>query len=62
MDLESIRRDQIWFTIKDWQNNDAQLRRLSDFKGVRKDLNIRKAYRNGSFGAKPFIEPERLME
>ena len=62
MDLESIRRDQIWFTIKDWQNNEAQLRRLSDFKGVRKDLNIRKAYRNGSFGAKPFIEPERLME
>lgn len=61
MDLESIRRDQIWFTIKDWKDCDAELRRLSDYKGIRKDLNIRKAYRNGSFGAKPFIEPERLM-
>lgn len=62
MGQETMRRDQIWFTIKDWNTYNAKLARLSDYRGVRKDLNIRKAYLNGSFGAKPFIEPERLME
>ena len=62
MGQEIMRRDQIWFTIKDWDSYDAKLTRLSDYKGIRKDLNIRKAYLNGSFGAKPFIEPVRLME
>ena len=62
MGQETMRRDQIWFTVKNWDSCDAKLTRLSDYKGVRKDLNIRKAYLNGSFGAKPFIEPERLME
>ena len=62
MSQDRMRRDQIWFTIKDWNSYDARITRMSDYKGVRKDLNIRKAYLNGSFGAKPFIEPERLME
>lgn len=61
MGQDTMRRDQIWFTVRDWETNDARLTRLSDYRGVRKDLNIRKAYLNGSFGAKPFIEPERLM-
>ncbi len=62
LDQEILRRDQIWFTSKDWNTYEALLTRLSDYKGVRKDLDIRKAYLNGSFGSKPFIAPERLME
>ena len=62
LDQDILRRDQIWFTSKDWNTYEASLTRLSDYKGVRKDLDIRKAYLNGSFGSKPFIAPERLME
>lgn len=62
LDQDILRRDQIWFTSKDWDTYEATLTRLSDYKGVRKDLDLRKAYLNGSFGAKPFVAPERLME
>ena len=62
LDQEILRRDQIWFTSKDWETYEAVLTRLSDYKGVRKDLDIRRAYLNGSFGSKPFIAPDRLME
>ena len=62
LDQEMLRRDQIWFTSKDWDTYEAVLTRLSDYKGVRKDLDIRRAYLNGSFGSKPFIAPDRLME
>ncbi len=61
LDQTVVRRDQVWFTMKDWETGKGDLRRLSDYK-VRNDLDIRKAYLNGSFGAKPFIAPERLME
>ena len=62
LDQNIVRRDQIWFTSKDWNTYEATMTRLSDYKGVRKDLDIRKAYLNGTFGAKPFIAPDRLME
>ncbi len=62
LDQEILRRDQVWFTSKDWGTYEATLTRLSDYKGVRKDLDIRRAYLNGSFGSKPFIAPDRLME
>ena len=62
LDQEMLRRDQVWFTSKNWETYEATLTRLSDYKGIRKDLDIRKAYLNGSFGSKPFIAPERLME
>lgn len=61
LDQDIVRRDQIWFTTKNWETKDADLTRLSDFR-IRNDLDIRKAYLNGSFGAKPFIEPGTLME
>ena len=61
LDQDIIRRDQIRFTDKKWETKDAELIRLSDFK-IRNDLDIRKAYINGSFGAKPFIEPGTLIE
>ena len=62
LDQNMFRRDQIWFVSKDYETNKSSLVRLSDYKGVRKDLDIRKAYLNGSFGSRPFIAPERLME
>lgn len=61
LDQNIIRRDQVWFTMKDWETGSATLRRLSEYR-IRNDLDIRRAYLNGSFGAKPFIAPERLME
>ena len=61
LDQSMIRRDQINIVSKDDRTGAAELHRLSDFS-IRNDLDIRKAYLNGSFGGKPFISPEKLME
>lgn len=53
LDLDIFRQDEIWFAEK---NNEGatQLYPLSDFK-TRADLDIRKGYLNGRFGAIPFL-------
>jgi AAA15 family ATPase/GTPase len=53
LDLELLRRDEIWFAEKD-SNGSTHLYSLADFK-VRKDLEIRKHYLQGRFGAVPFL-------
>jgi len=53
LDLELVRRDEIWFTEKD-HNLETKIYSLMDFK-VRTDLDIRKNYLNGRFGAIPFL-------
>ncbi|MGU9829589.1 AAA family ATPase [Pseudomonas sp. LF242] len=53
LDLELLRRDEIWFAEKD-SSLSTNLYSLSDFK-VRKDLEIRKHYLQGRFGAVPFL-------
>lgn len=53
LDLELLRRDEIWFTEKD-NNGATRLYSLGEFK-VRKDLEIRKHYLQGRFGAVPFL-------
>jgi hypothetical protein len=53
LDLDLLRRDEIWFAEKDPQGA-TRLYSLSDFK-VRKDLEIRKHYLRGRFGAIPFL-------
>lgn len=53
LDLELVRRDEIWFTEKD-QELSTKLYSMMDFK-VRKDLEIRKHYLQGRFGAIPFL-------
>ncbi len=53
LDLALLRRDEIWFVEKD-QTAQTRLYSLSDFK-VRKDLEIRKHYLQGRFGAVPFL-------
>jgi hypothetical protein len=53
LDLELLRRDEIWFAEKD-QSSATRLYSLTDFK-VRTDLDIRKHYLQGRFGAVPFL-------
>lgn len=53
LDLDLLRRDEIWFAEKD-ATLDTNLYSLSEFK-IRKDLEIRKHYLTGRFGAVPFL-------
>ena len=53
LDLDLVRRDEIWFAEKD-NHLRTHLYSLMDFK-VRSDLEIRKNYLNGRFGAIPFL-------
>ena len=60
LDLDLLRRDEIWFAEKD-QKAATRLYSLADFK-VRKDLEIRKHYLQGRFGAVPFLgDLDRLL-
>jgi uncharacterized protein len=59
LDLELLRRDEIWFVEKDLQGS-SNLYSLAEFK-TRPDLKIEKGYLNGRFGAIPFFgNPESL--
>jgi uncharacterized protein len=59
LDLELLRRDEIWFVEKDRQGS-SNLYSLAEFK-TRPDLKIEKGYLNGRFGAIPFFgNPESL--
>jgi AAA15 family ATPase/GTPase len=53
LDLDLLRRDEIWFVEKDKAGRSV-LYSLAEFK-VRPDLQIEKGYLNGRFGAIPFI-------
>ena len=53
LDLDLLRRDEIWFAEKD-AHSATQLYSMADFK-VRKDLEIRKHYFQGRFGGIPFL-------
>ena len=53
LDLDLLRRDEIWFTEKD-RNGATHLASLAEWK-VRPDLEIEKGYLNGRFGAIPFF-------
>jgi len=60
LDQELLRRDEIWFAEKD-EAGATRLYSLIDFK-VRNDLEIRKHYLQGRFGAVPFIgDLDRLL-
>ena len=53
LDLELLRRDEIWFVEKSNEGN-SSLYSLAEFK-TRPDLKIEKGYLNGRFGAIPFF-------
>ena len=54
LDLDIFRQDEIWFVEKERNSNSTQLYSLSEFK-PRYDLDIRKGYLKGRFGAIPFL-------
>ena len=54
LDLNFLRRDQIWFAEKDDKSCATELYSLSSFS-PRKGENVRKGYLRGRFGAIPFI-------
>lgn len=55
LDLDLLRRDQIWFTEKNLEDGSSTIYPLDDFS-VRKTENIEKGYLLGRYGAIPFIE------
>lgn len=62
MDTDTLfRRDQIYFTDKDRRTGAASLYSLSDFKGIRKDMDILKSYMSGRFDAIPDIDRGDLL-
>ena len=54
LDLDFLRRDQIWFAEKDNKSCATELYSLASFS-PRKGENVRKGYLKGRFGAIPFI-------
>jgi hypothetical protein len=52
LDLDILRRDEIWFAEK--KDGETRMYSLADFK-IRPDLQVRKGYLNGRFGAIPFL-------
>lgn len=62
LDLELLRRDEIWFVEKD-RHAASHLTSLAEFRLVRKDLRIDTGYLAGRFGAIPFVgDVERLFD
>lgn len=55
LDLDIFRRDDIWFTERDYNTGKTELYSLADFS-PRKSENIEKAYLLGRFGAIPYIK------
>ena len=55
LNLELLRRDQIWFTEKDTKDGSTTIYPLDDFS-VRKTENVEKGYLLGRYGAIPFLE------
>ena len=55
LDLDMIRRDQIWFTELKPESRSTDLYSLAELKNVRKDENIRKGYISGKYGAIPIV-------
>ena len=61
LNLEILRRDQIWFVEKNPENCVSDLYPLDSFS-VRKNENIEKGYINGRYGAIPFINDINLWQ
>lgn len=55
LDLEILRRDQIWFAEKNEEDGSSIIYPLDDFS-VRKTENVEKGYLLGRYGAIPFIQ------
>lgn len=56
MTQELFRRDEMWF-IERGRNGETQLECLSDYKDVRSDKDVRKAYLEGRYSGVPHLRP-----
>lgn len=55
LDLDEIRRDQVWFTELKKKTRSTDLYSLAEIKNVRKGENIKKGYITGRYGAIPML-------
>ena len=53
LDLDFVRRDQIWFTELTGEGRETELYSLAEVKGVGCEENIHKGYLDGRYGALP---------
>lgn len=60
LDLDLLRRDQIWFAEKDDTEKSTRLYSLSDLRNIRNDENIENGYIRGKYGSIPFINNEYI--
>ena len=60
LDLDLMRRDQIWFTEKNDKDGSSDIYPLDDFS-VRKNENIEKGYLLGRYGAIPFLGTNTIV-
>lgn len=61
LDLDIFRQDEIWFVEKDRQTGGSSIYSLSEYK-PRYDLDVRKGYLKGRFGAIPFLADLDLLK
>ena len=61
LNLDRLRKDQIWFVEKDRDDGSSKLYSLYDFNGIRKNADIRKSYLFGRFDAVPNIIPRGVV-
>ena len=61
MDLDYLRRDEIWITAKSL-DGDSALIGLPEYRGIRSDKDIRKSYLEGRFGGTPQLDGFALKE
>lgn len=62
LDLNIMRRDQIWFTEIDKENLSTSLFSLAEIKNVRKEENIQKGYLQNRYGGVPSIDSNKIYE
>jgi len=60
LDLDSLRRDQIWFVDRSPENGISDLVSLVEFR-ERKDRDVMKAYQSGRYGGIPAIIPAKVV-
>jgi len=60
LDLDILKKDQIAFVEKN-EHQSTEFYKLSDFEDIRKELDVKKLYKHGAFGAIPNIVDFRIL-
>ncbi len=60
LDLNLLRRDQIWFAEKNDEIMSTDIYSLVELKNIRGDENIEYGYINGKYGSIPFINTDHI--